>query len=95
MQSSKKKTIKECKVPCKGSKWWILSCDTEFSQFAEQAERIVMGAEQRDEVNGAFQELIQAVFVMIQQVSNEHPRTPDVVNFSECVCVCVCVCVCL
>ena len=77
-----------------GGKRGILSCVTEFSQFAEQAECIVMGAEQRDEVNSAYQELIQAVFVMID-VSNEHPRTPAVVKFGESVCVCVCdVCVC-
>ena len=82
-QSTKKKAIEECKVPRKGGKWGILSCVTEFSQFAEQAERIVMGAEQRDEVNGAYQELIQAVFVTIERVGNEHPRTPDVVKFGE------------
>ena len=71
----------------------MLCCVTEFSQLAKQAERIVMGAEQRDEVNSAYQELIQAVFVTIERVSNEHPRTPGVVKFGECVCVCVCVCV--
>ena len=58
---------------------------TEFSQFAKQAEGIVMGADQREEINAAYQKLIQSVFVTIERVANEHPKTPDVVKFGECV----------
>ena len=56
---------------------------TEFSQFAKQAESIVMGADQREEINAAYQMLIQSVFVTIERVANEHPKTPDVVKFGE------------
>ena len=91
-QDTKKKIIEDCKVPRKSGKWGVLSCVTEFSNFAEQSERIVMGAEQREEINTAYQVLIQSLFDTIERVANEHPKTRDVVKFGECVCVCVCVC---
>lgn len=75
--------IEECKVPRKSGKWGVLSCVTEFTVFAEQVEQIVMGTDQREEVNTAYQQVIQSLFATIERIGNEHPKTPDVVKFGE------------
>ena len=42
---------------------------SEFSQFAEEFEHIVMGAEQRDEVNSAYQKLPCAPVLLLGETS--------------------------
>ena len=43
-------------------------------------------ADQREEINAAYQKLIQSgLRLTIERVANEHPKTPDVVKFGECV----------
>ena len=71
-------------MPRKGGKCGVLPCVTEFGQFAERAERIVMGSDRRMDLDKAYQKLIEALFEAIERLAEQHPKTPrNVVLFGE------------
>ena len=83
-QDTKKRNILECKVPRKGGKCGILPCVTEFEQFAERAERIVMGTDRRMNLDKAYNEMLTVLFDTIERLADEHPKTPrNVVLFGK------------
>ena len=82
-KEDKSKQITDVKFP-RGSKCGILPCVRVFEDFAEHAERIVMAADRRTELDKAYQFLIDALFQTVDRVSLDHPKTPcDVVKFGK------------
>lgn len=68
----------------RGSKCGILPCVRVFEDFAERAERIVMAADRRTELDKAYQLLIEALYQAIDRVAIDHPKTPcDVIKFGK------------
>lgn len=66
----------------RGSKCGILPCVRVFEDFAERAERIVMVADRRTELDKAYQFLIEKLFQTVERVALDHPKTPhDVIRF--------------
>ncbi len=76
IQTATDKTILECKLPRKGGKCGILPCVLEFARFAEKVERIVMGSDRRTDIDRAYDRLMTSVFLTIDKLSEEHPKTP-------------------
>lgn len=55
-----------------------------FEDFAERAERIVMVADRRTELDKAYHFLIDTLFKTVERVALEHPKTPpDVIRFGQ------------
>lgn len=53
-----------------------------LEDFAERAERIVMAADRRTELDKAYQFLIETLFRTVERVALDHPKTPhDVIQF--------------
>ena len=66
----------------RGSKCGILPCVRVFEDFAERAERIVMVADRRTELDKAYQFLVDRLFQTVERVAFDHPKTPhDVIKF--------------
>ena len=63
--TTKEVRIRDCKIPRKGGKCGILPCVTEFADFAERAERIMMGYDSRMELDKAYEALNGALFLSL------------------------------
>lgn len=82
-KGEKMRHIQDAKVP-RGSKCGILPCVRVFSEFAEQAERIVMASDRRTELDKAYSVLIETLFSTVERVALEHTKTPhDVIKFGR------------
>lgn len=80
-KEEKGRQILDVKFP-RGSKCGILQCVRVFEDFAERAERIVMVADRRTELDKAYQVLIETLFKTVERVAHDHPKTPhDVIKF--------------
>lgn len=68
----------------RGSKCGVLPSVRVFEDFAEHAERIVMAADRRTELDKAYQFLIETLYQTVDRVSLDHPKTPrDVIKFGS------------
>ncbi len=81
VKEEKGRQIVDVKFP-RGNKCGILPCVRVFEDFAERAERIVMVADRRTELDKAYQILIERLFQTVERIAVDHPKTPhDVIKF--------------